>query len=38
VHIQSPLELRRFDDERCRNCGEAGPVVSLHRSIEMGNA
>jgi hypothetical protein len=35
---QSHLELRRSDDDRCRNCGEARLVFSLHRSMEMGNA
>jgi hypothetical protein len=31
--IARSLELRRFEHERCRACGEERPVFSLHGSL-----
>jgi hypothetical protein len=34
----SPLEPRRFENDRCRSCGEGRLVFSLHRSLTTGSA
>lgn len=35
---QAPLELRRAENGRCRNCGEDDVVFSLHRAPDVGPA
>jgi hypothetical protein len=34
----SPRKPRRFENDRCRSCGEGRLVFSLHRSLTTGSA